>query len=172
MLFIYLASLKSSIHRYNQELKAFKIQFVKVKNYTSQFHSQQKLMQPYCIYLTNNSLKSRYTWSQYFISSRISQDLIREFCKMNFTEEDYWSGDIAVTDQGWVFVFVKLSDWYSILKFCLYCLPIKPTFQTQRKHVPNGWRSSADRCPVCLLAWRRASGKLIDDLLIWLSFVC
>ncbi len=30
-----------------------------------------------------------------------------ESFKMNFTEEDYWSGDIAITDLGWVFVFVK-----------------------------------------------------------------
>ena len=119
----------------------------------------------------NYSIKYKYMYLILILytSSRISQDLIREFYKMNFTEEDHWSGDIAVTDQGWVFVFVKLWDWYSVLRTCPYCLPIQPTFQTQRKHVPNGWSGSADRCPVCLLAWRRASGKLIDDLLIWLG---
>ena len=87
-----------------------------------------------------------------------------ESFKMNFTEEDYWSGDIAITDLGWVFVFVKYFfceiDILSS-KFVHIVFNIKSNlhFQTQRKHVPNGWGSSADRCPVRLLAWGRASGK-------------
>ena len=37
--------------------------------------------------------------------------------KMNFTEEDYWSVDSAITDQGWVFVFVKQMFVYICSKY-------------------------------------------------------
>ena len=89
--------------------------------------------------------------------------------KMNFTEEDYWSVDSAITDQGWVFVFVKQmfvyicstsKDLSMVSSLQHKSNLIHLHFQTQQKHVPNGWGFWADRCPVCLLAWGCASGKL------------